>query len=50
MEKEEGGKENLRSPAAGICYYEGKKKKKRFLVLKTKTISVCFWTKNSIFN
>lgn len=24
VEKEEGGKEKLRSPAAGIDYYEGK--------------------------
>lgn len=31
MEKEEGGKEKLRSPAAGIYYY---KEKKSFVFLK----------------
>ena len=44
-EKEEGGKEKLRSPAAGIRYYE---KEKMFCVLKTKTMSVYFRAKNGI--
>lgn len=44
VEKEEGGKEKLRSPAAGIHYYK-RKKKKKFCVLKTKTTSLYFKTK-----
>lgn len=48
MEKKEGGKEKLRSPAAGIHYYK-RKKKKKFWVLKKKTTSVYFKTKNKVF-
>lgn len=46
VEKEEGGKEKLRSPAAGIHYY---RRKKKFCVLKTKTTRLYFKTKIKLF-